>query len=246
MEDMQMGNKKKERKRPTADERMRNEDYRLKHFSTDTAIEWGKRDPDIGRQIMAGALGLKIPDQVERSRSKLLAAIEEKAVRRLEEDPALTNQVIDAYIRKVVEEAGFELEGGELRRKPTLQHSIRIAREVGELKEAMGIKDPSFLDVLKEPGVIIAVIGLLSALFGLSQPATPGTENVSVKEDGNGAERLEGLRKLIDQQNAKSSGGKKKVDSNNKGRHKTTPTEQDNPGKAEEGDGKVDDTASGK
>lgn len=205
-----MKKNRSEKKQPTAEELIRKEDLKFKRLATKLATEWAEKDADVGRQMVAKVFGFEIPDQEEKSRSKLLAAIEEKAIRKLEEDAQLADRVTDAYISKMIGDLGLIVEGGELRKKPSLQDQIRIAREVIELKEVMGIKDRGILNVFMNPEVIIAFLGLLSAYFAQKQPAMQADKNVSVKEDGQEVKHLEGLTKLITRYNANSPGEVKK------------------------------------
>ncbi len=232
-----MGGKKGKREQPTVEELIRKEDLKFKRLATKLATELVKKDEDVGRQMASKVFGFEIPDQEETSRSRLLSVLEEKAIHKLDEDPALADRVTDAYIRKTIGDLGLVVEGGELRKKPSFQDEIRLAREVKELKEAMGIKDHGILDVFMNPGVIIAFLVLLSVFLEHRRPAISGSKNGSVNEDGQVGKVLEGLIKLIAQYSGMSPGEVRKINPTNKGAGNTTPAERGKSGKPEKEDG---------
>lgn len=181
-----MKKKRTEKRRPTDEEMSRADDAKLKRYITRSAIEWAEGEPEVRRQMVAQTFGYNLPDQAEKSERKLLAVIDELAIRRIEEDHELAKRITDARIRQVTEEMGLKVEGEERRKKPlTFQDLIRQVREYKELKEEFGVKEPGLIESLLQPEVIISFLKMLHAVTGgAEQKPAVEREFIWVQENG--------------------------------------------------------------
>lgn len=178
-----MRKKRRERRCLTAEESSRAETAKLKRYATKSLIQLAEDNFSFRRQMAAEVFGFKIPDEAETARAELIACMYEKTRQRLEEDPEFVRKVTEANIRNLAVEMGLNVD--EWERKPlTWDDYIESAKKYKELKTVMGVKDPGFLDIFKDPKVIVVLITLAGEI--LSAMRSPGAKAglVLVKVDG--------------------------------------------------------------
>ena len=234
-----MKKKRTEKRRPTDEEMSRADDAKLKRYITKSALQWAERDPEVKRQMIVQTFGYKLPDQTEKRRQELVAYIDEIAIRRINEDPELARRITDARIRQVMEEMGLKFEGEEWRKKPlSTKELIEKFKEINELKEVLGVKEPGLLDAFTDPQVITSFLAMIREVFMKEQPPAGNQGIVLVQE--NGEERLiteEEYRELKAQAQSKSLGNVELTASNSRPEGNATTSESETSNKAEGGDG---------
>lgn len=242
-----MGKKRNEKPQPTAEEKSRKEEHRLKRFLSKSAIELADSDPETKRQMVAQTFGYQIPSPAERSEGKLIAHIDDLAIKKLSEEPELRRKVTDARIRQVMEKHGLIAEGEELRRKPpSIKGLIEEAEEINELKAVMGIKEPGILTALMDPAVINSFLTLLSGFIAPRQTKADNGVLVSVRVDGkNRIVTQEELKQLPAQGHVEYLGEVEVTELNNQSKGNDETSESETSDKAGGGDGKTGDAGSG-
>ena len=154
-----MGKKRAKKQQPTTEEKARNFDNRLKSYAVKSAISMAEEDLSVKKQVLAQILGIKFLDEDEIWRKKLLATIDEAAVKKINENPDYASNIADRRIRQLMQEWGLIAEGEEWpKRRPTLDDMLENFKKVKELEEC-GIKpgDPLIrgvrYDVWHKPGI---------------------------------------------------------------------------------------------
>jgi len=243
-----MGKKRPERRQPTAEERSRAADAKLKRYITKSALEWADREPEVRRQMVAQTFGYKLPDQAEKSRQELIAYIDELAIKRLKEDDGLARAVVEARIRQVTGEMGLQIEGEEWRRKPlSIDDYIERAKKFKELKEVLGVKEPGFWNSLMDPKVIANLLAIIREVFIEKQP--PAEDKALVMVQVNGINRLitmEEFVKMEGKEPIKYIGSVEPSEPDNEEKSNDPTSEPETPNKTEEGDGETGTAGPGK
>ena len=242
-----MAKKRTDKRQPTAEERSRAADHKLKRFISNSAIELGQQDPEIRRQMLIQTFGYKLPDPAEKSKRDLIAHMNELAIESIDKDPELKQKITDAIIRQALEGLGLIAEGEEWRKRPlSIQELIGKFKEIRELKEVLGVKEPGVFDALMNPEVITGILSLISVLLGGKQSAAANGVLVLVRIDGKDTlVTQEEFEQLKAQGQVKSLGDVESAEPNNpsKGNHTTSESETSN--EAEGGDAEPGAVGSG-
>jgi hypothetical protein len=239
--------KKKQRpeKRRTDEERSRLADNRLKRYIANSAIELAKREPDVQREMVAQTFGYHIPDQTERARNELDAYIDNLAIKMLKENSGFARTVAEARVRKVTEEMGLNLEGGQRKSLP-LDDYINLANKYKELKGALGIKEPGVWSSLLDPKVISSILALVSQVLTKEQPPAENKVLVLVKMDGlNRLIPKEDYSKITGKEPVAYLDGEEPLEPDNEAKSNDPSSEPESPDKTASEDGETGATNPG-
>ena len=178
--------KKKEKKRqPAGERRLRQAELFRKTYVEKELVKMAQEDLAFKRQLICQTFKITLPDPAEGERLRLLAVINQEVIKRIEENPGLAERMADAKIFKTMREEGMTRDG---ERPSAMRQNIEIAKEVNELKELMGIKDPGILDALMKPEVLVSIIpmisGIISAIIGRKESSNSEETVVWVQQNG--------------------------------------------------------------
>lgn len=176
-----MGRKRVDKRQPTAEEKARNFDNRLKSYAVKSAISMAEEDLSVKKQVLAQILGIKFLDEDEIWRKKLLATIDEAAVKKINENPDYASNIADRRIRQLMQEWGLIAEGEEWpKRRPTLDDMLENFKKVKELEEIVGAgksKGPS-------SELVIAVLQMIGQIIDARKsPTTSEGKDKLVPQD---------------------------------------------------------------
>jgi len=178
-----MGKKRDQKRQP--EDRARNADNKLKIYASKSAIEMANNDPEVKRQIIARIYGVALPDEAEVWRRKLLATIDEQAIRKINENPDYASNIADRRIRQVMEEWGLIREGEEWpKKRPTMDDFIEQLEKISRIKEIVRAGQPGWFETLKNPENVTAILSMLNQIISMRQPPATTGEFVWVTIEG--------------------------------------------------------------
>lgn len=213
-----IGRKKKRKKRQlTEEQKLHKVELKIKKYAGKALLEMAEEDSEIKRRLVAETFDIKLPNPYEEPERKLKALIGDLLIRRIEEEPELARKIAEAKVYQVMRAEGLTPDSEEALNRPSpIRQQITRFKEVNELKKTLGIREPGFFDMFKDPEVIKAVLQLISSVFSGKGSPNATEEMVLVQINGevkkipmSEVERLqkEGRVRLVGAEEPPKSGG---------------------------------------
>lgn len=181
--------KKRKRQRSTEEQKLDKAKLRRERYIEDALVEMAEQNPALKRQLVADTFGFKLPDPAEERKRELKAVIDDLVIRRIGDEPELARKIADAKLHQIMSEEGITTGSEEGSNRPSpMRQLITRAKEIAELKELMGIKEPGFWDAVSKPEVLKGIFSLIppivSLISGGKDISNTGEETVSVQING--------------------------------------------------------------
>lgn len=179
------GRKKKNKQPSVVDLELRRSERKRRRYLDKAMIEMAEEDPAFKRLLIAHTFGIPLPDPTQGPQLELEAAISAAAIEYVKTDKDVAQDIAKRKIFQTLQSEGLAPSDEEIRNRPSPMHQlINSAQEVGELRKAMGIKEPGILEKVFTSELISLLIPLVSSFFkGKDSPLAP-EEMKSVQING--------------------------------------------------------------
>ncbi|MFC1977062.1 hypothetical protein ACFLWS_02185 [Chloroflexota bacterium] len=177
--------KKRKKRQATEEQQLRKADLKKKRYEVDSLIELAEKDPAIKLQMLAHTFELKLPDPNEERKGRLKALVDDILIQEIEGNPELASRIARAKLHQYMSAEGLITDSEEGRNRLTpMEKLINDAKQVNELRELMGIKEPGLLEKIFNPEIILALLPLAPLIWGKKEPPAVPEETVSVRIKG--------------------------------------------------------------